>query len=310
MNGTSRRKLVGKRRIGLALTVLSLLLLTACSSQASNTIRIDGNTAIEHASAIVANGPHPPGSVAQMKAGLYIIEQLKKIGLKVQTQAFTASTPLGPKDMVNIWGELPGTDPSILLIASHYDSKYFEEFEFVGANDGGSSSGLLLEMARVLHEERPLDFTIWFVFFDGEESFRTWTETDSLYGSRELAAMLVQRDMVRQVRAMVLLDLVGGQDLRLVRDVVSTPWLTELIWQKAAEMGYDNIFRRAGSQAAQDDHLPFLDLGIPAVDIIDLQYRHWHTPEDTIDKLSAENLEIVGEVVLRSLVEIQERLKK
>jgi Zn-dependent M28 family amino/carboxypeptidase len=169
---------------------------------------------------------------------------------------------------------------------------------------------MILELARILSADNPLDYTLWFVFFDGEESFGEWTDADSLYGSRDFVRMLRQQDQLKDVSAMILLDLVGGRDLEIRKDVLSTDWLNSLIWKQAERMGHDDIFLPRGTTAAQDDHIPFKEAGIPVVDLIDLRYKYWHTSEDTIDKLSAENMEKVGNVLLASLPKIQIRLER
>ncbi|HXK59456.1 MAG TPA: M28 family peptidase [Acidobacteriota bacterium] len=271
---------------------------------------LDRAKIMSHVQAIVAFGPHPPGSDAQKKVGDYLITQLKSYGLKVQTQEFQPLTPIGPLQMRNIWGVLPGTSGKAIILASHYDSKYFEDFRFVGANDGASSCAVVLELARVLSQDNPTNHEIWFVFFDGEESIREWTDFDSLYGSREFVKMLNSQQLLRSVGALILLDLVGEKDLMFRRDTNSTRWLVDIIWTTASRLGYGDKFPQAGTISAIDDHIPFAQQGVPVIDIIDLDYAYWHTPQDTLDKLSAENMRIVGEVVLKALPEIGRVLSK
>ena len=287
--------------------LMPLMALAVCCGQGAG---VDGLQVLRHTREIVRHGPHPPGSEAQRKVGEYIAGQLEVLGLRVDTQTFRPVTPRGRLRMTNIRGILPGPDERVLILASHYDSKFFDTFEFVGANDGGASSGLVLELARVLVRDNPTGLTLWFVFFDGEEALRTWTSADSLYGSREFVKREQDRGNLRQVGAMILLDLVGGKDLRIFRDTNSTPWLNQIIWDQASRLGHTRIFRPSGRTNAQDDHLPFLRAGIPAVDLIDLNYAHWHKPSDTLDKLSGPNLEVVGAVVLASLPEIARRVKQ
>ena len=279
-----------------------LALCFACSSGSAEVDQVGGERALRHVEEIVRHGPHPPGSDAQKKVGDYIEGVLESFDLEVRSHSFRPMTPKGPLDMRNIWGVLKGKRPNVIILASHYDSKLFEEFPFVGANDSGSSSGLLLELARVLSLNNPIDYSLWFVFFDGEEAIRRWTDDDSLYGSREFVSMLKRSGQLNTISAMILLDLVGGDDLELRRDGESTEWLTDLIWRRSAQMGHSDIFLPEGElNVPGDDHIPFIQAGVPAVDVIDLTYQHWHKPEDTLDKLSARNLEIVGRVVLASL---------
>ena len=272
-----------------------------------------GGRALRHVEEIVRHGPHPPGSDAQKKVGSYIEGVLDSFDLEVRSHAFRPVTPKGRLEMRNIWAVLPGTRANVILLASHYDSKLYEKVRFVGANDGGSSSGLLLELARVLALRNPTDYSIWFAFFDGEEAIDHWTPVDSLYGSREFVKLLKRSGQLKTISAMILLDMVGGSDLVLRRESNSTSWLKDLIWNRAAEMGHEDVFQRAGRFEVKDDHMPFLQEGIPAVDLIDMNYMNygpWHSPEDTLDKLSARNLQIVGGVVLSSLPEIARSLSR
>lgn len=262
---------------------------------------VDGSNVMRHVEKIVSYGPHPPGSEAQAQVRAYIVDGLESYGLEVHTQSFHPVTPLGRREMANIWGIVKGKMESVIILASHYDSKYFESFPFVGANDSGSSTALVLELARVVATDNPTDHTLWFVFFDGEEAFFDWTSADSLYGSQEFVKTLKNSDSLDRIAALILLDMVGEKDLVLRKDINSTAWLNTIIWEKAAEMGYADIFRRQGNTAAQDDHIPFAKEGVPVVDIIDLDYAYWHRREDTTDKLSVDNLKVVGNVVLGSL---------
>ncbi len=271
--------------------------------------RIDPAAITRHAATIVGFGPHPPGSDAQRKVGDYLIAQLRSYRLEVQSQEFQALTPMGTLTMRNIWGVLPGKSGKTIILASHYDSKYFKDFQFVGANDGGSSSAVLLELARVVGHGNPTEHNIWFVFFDGEEAIHEWSDLDSLYGSRELVKMLNAQQKLSSIGAFILLDLVGEKDLSFRRDSNSTPWLVDIIWTAAARLGQTDKFRAAVITAI-DDHIPFAQQGVPVVDIIDLDYAYWHTPEDTLDKLSAENMRWVADVVLNALPDVGARLNR
>ncbi|MEE8349876.1 MAG: M28 family peptidase [Acidobacteriota bacterium] len=294
--------------VKLVLFLGSLILVSSCTNTAAQIDRVDGGNVMRHVEQILNFGPHPSGSEAQEKVGTYLVESLDSYGLEVKTQQFRPVTPLGRREMKNIWAVSQGTTDSVIILASHYDSKYFEEFSFVGANDGGSSTALLLELARLLAVDNPTEHTLWFVFFDGEEAFLDWTNADSLYGSREFVKMLKARSWLHRIDALILLDMVGEKDLALRKDVNSTPWLNTLIWDTASQLGHENIFQMRGSTGAQDDHIPFAQEGISVVDIIDLDYLHWHRQGDTLDKLSGANLEIVGNVVLSSLPAISQYL--
>ena len=300
---------MGFRPVFALLVVLVTQMLSSCSGTFAGGQSIDGEAALEHVRQLVSWGPHPPGSEAQRKVGDYLVATLRGFDLQTHEHRFDALTPIGRIEMRNIWAEVKGATDSVIVLASHYDSKYFEEIEFVGANDGGSSTGVLLELARELSENNPTPFTLWFVFFDGEEAFRTWTSRDSLYGSREFVSWLRSQGELNRISAFILLDLIGSKNLALRKDQNSTQWLNELIWRKAGEMGHFDVFAPTGWTAAVDDHTPFAEQGIPVVDLIDLRYPHWHTSGDTLDKLSSRNMEIVANVVLASLPEIASELQ-
>ena len=274
-----------------------------------------GKRAFEHVRHLVEIGPHPAGSKAIEKARLYILEHLAG---KTSQDEWTADTPAGKVRMVNIEAELKGESDDTIIIASHYDTKPFKDFNFVGANDGGSSTGALLEIANVLSSSRERRrFTYRFVFFDGEEAFcREWDECgkpdapDNTYGSRRYVGQLRARDRLKNVRALILLDMIGYEKLELGRDDMSTPWLVDIIWKTAREIGYAKQFVERAEGVGGDDHAPFLQAGVPSADIIQLNsYPHWHTPEDTLDKISPLSLKAVGDAVIASLPRIEMRLK-
>lgn len=282
----------------------------------------DGNRALEHVRRQVEFGPRPAGSAELEKARGYIVDQLKSYGLNVTADEFHPTTPQGPKKMVNVTAELAGESTDVIIISSHYDAKYFEDFKFVGANDPGSSIGGVLEIARVL-AARPTKpkFTYWFVFFDGEEAFcEDWSDCknpnpadpdkklpDNTYGSRHYVAQLIAKNELKRVRAMILLDLVGYKDLKLGRPQFSSRWMVDLIWQTAKESGYQKQFTDGYEGVDDDDHAPFMRAGVDAIDIIQLgTYPYWHTRDDTVDKISAKSLKAVGDSVIISLPKIEE----
>lgn len=260
----------------------------------------DGQAAFSDVERLVGFGPRPAGSEALAKARGYIVKELKKTGARIREQPFAAQTPDGPIRMVNVIAELPGRRPEAILVGGHYDTKFFPSFTFVGANDGGSSSGLLLELARSL-ARRPREFTYWIVFFDGEEARREWSPTDGIYGSRHLAGSLQREGRTAQLRAVVVVDMIGDRRLDIRREAASTPWLTDLLWGSARRLGYRAHFLEE-TLAVEDDHAPFLRAGIPSALLIDFNYEpYWHTPEDTLDKLSPRSLQVVGDVLLDAL---------
>jgi hypothetical protein len=268
----------------------------------------DSTKAWEHVRQQVAIGPRPSGSSANAKTRQYIAAELGKLGIKAVEQPFEGATPLGAVKMVNIIGTIPGKSADRIILASHFDTKLFRDVRFVGASDGASSTGALLELARVLKARKDLPFTIELLFFDGEEAVVEWSATDSTYGSRHYVDAARKSGTLKSIRALVLLDMIGDRDLTIRRDPNSTPWLTDIIWAAARKLGHHQFMDE--EMAIEDDHLPFLRAGVPAVDVIDLDYAAWHTPQDTIDAISARSLQIVGDVVLAALPEIERRLLK
>jgi glutaminyl-peptide cyclotransferase len=255
---------------------------------------------------IVAFGPRPPGSDALAECRHWMVRQLLQDGCKVQQDPFTASTPGGNIKMTNIIAKIPGARPDVIMIAGHYDTKLFKDFRFVGANDGGSSAALLLELARTLGRTTP-KYTYWLVFFDGEEAIREeMSPADGTYGSRHLEQKLAANGELSRVQAMILVDMVGDKDLDIRRDDNSTGWLNNLLFKTADKLGYSRYFQKNQTWGGVgDDHIPFVQAGVSAVDIIDFDYGpnggYWHTAQDTIDKCSPQSLQIVGRVVTAML---------
>jgi Zn-dependent M28 family amino/carboxypeptidase len=271
-----------------------------------------GRRAYEHVKKLVEFGPRPSGSKELERARRYILEQTGGA-----LEEWVAETPAGKVKMANVVVELKGETDETIVISGHYDTKRYKEFAFVGANDGGSSAGALIELVSAFRaQRRPSRFTYRFVFFDGEEAVcREWDECskpgrpDNTYGSRYEVGRLKARDRLKKVRALILLDMVGYDKLELGRDDMSTPWLVDLLWQTARELGYSKQFVERVEGVGGDDHEPFLRAGVPSVDLIQLSnYPHWHTPEDTLDKISPHSLKAVGDVVLASLPRLEEKL--
>jgi glutaminyl-peptide cyclotransferase len=257
---------------------------------------------------LVAIGPRPAGSAAIEQSRKYMRDQLAAAGVSVSDQAWDDETPLGKVRMVNLVATIPGARKERLIIAGHYDTKLFREFRFVGASDGGSSAAFLIELARVLKSRRnPL--TIELLFLDGEEAVIEWKGTDHTYGSRHYVEAGKKDGSLASVKAMILVDMIGDRDLQIRRDSNSTAWLTNTIWEAARRQQLESTFI-AETTAIEDDHLPFLQAGVPAVDIIDLEYEPWHTAKDTLDAVSARSLQMVGDVVLGALPHIEARLTK
>lgn len=281
-----------------------VLVAVAAVAGAADTPRVDGAAAFRHLERLVAIGPRVAGTPGAERARAYITGELKKLGVKTEVRAFEADTPHGRLSLANVVAIVPGRRPDVILLGGHYDTKHFAEFRFVGANDGGSSAALLLELTRRL-AAAPRDYTYWVVWFDGEEARVSWTAADSLYGSRRLAAELARAG--RLPRAMILVDMIGDRDLGILRDTYSTPWLTDLIWATAARLGHGRHFLST-AMGVEDDHAPFLRAGVPAALLIDFDYPPWHTADDTLDKVSAQSLAVVGDVVLAALPALERQL--
>jgi Zn-dependent M28 family amino/carboxypeptidase len=267
----------------------------------------DSKRAWAHLQKQVSFGPRPSGTPAIAETRRYIVEQLKAAGIESREQTFIGMTPLGEVSMANVIATIPGKRRERIAIASHFDTKLYREFRFVGANDGASSTAALLELGRVL-KPRANEYTIELLFLDGEEArLPEWRGNDNTYGSRHYVQAAQKDGSLATLKALVLLDMIGDRDLQIRRDANSTPWLVESIWAAAARIGHGSTFV-SELTTVEDDHVPFLRAGIPAVDIIDLDNPTWHTPQDTLEFVSARSLQIVGDVVLAALPDIERRL--
>jgi glutaminyl-peptide cyclotransferase len=287
--------------------LLRLALVVALALQAPPA-GFDSSRAWEHLRQLVGFGPRPAGSAAIEQARGYIKKQLEAAGVQVVEQAWEDKTPVGPIKMVNLMATIPGASKNRLIIGGHFDTKRFREFRFVGANDGGSSAAFLIELARVL-KMRKNALTIELLFLDGEEAVVDWTGTDNTYGSRHYVDSAKRDGSLATLKALVLIDMIGDRDLRIRRDTNSTPWLTDVIWDAARRLKLDTYFVSSTTEV-EDDHLPFIKAGVPAVDIIDLEYPQWHTAQDTLDAVSARSLQVVGDVVVAALPQLEAQLMK
>ena len=270
-------------------------------------VKFDSSRAYEHLRRQVGFGPRPAGSAALTECRQYILSQLKAAGIEAREDAFDAQTPLGRLRMVNVVATIPGRRTDRIAIATHYDTKLFREFRFVGASDAASSTAAVLEIARVLKARRN-DFTIELLFFDGEEATVDWyRNNDNTYGSRRYVEAAQKAGTLAGLKALVLLDMIGDRNLTIRRDSNSTRWLTDTVWASAARLGHQATFL-SDETTIDDDHMPFVRAGIPSVDIIDLYYPAWHTAQDDLEHVSARSLQVVGDVVLAAWPEIENRL--
>ena len=274
-------------------------------ARAADQKSFSGADAFAFARQAVALGPRPDGSPAIAKLRSTIKQQLALRGCEIISDHFTAQTPDGPVPMENIIAKFAAKSGRAIAISGHYDTKRMSNF--VGANDGGSSTGVLLELAAAL-QGRPRVDDVYIIFFDGEEAIHEWTDKDSLYGSRHLAEKWTADGTIRTLKALINVDMTGDKNLRLIWDTNSAASVRKLVWDVADSLGYSAAFPRQGS-AIDDDHMPFINAGVRAVDLIDFdsQNTFWHTPQDTLDKLDPHSFEVIGAVVMKSIVELEQQ---
>ncbi len=290
------------------------LALPSCGLAAPSASPFDGDRAYRLLEEIVAIGPRVAGTKEAEQTRAIIRRELEAAGVAVEEHSFQVATPLGVRDMVNVVGVVAGTQPGVIILGNHYDTKYFADFEFVGANDGGSTTAWMIEMAHTLGPTRE-GHTVWLCWFDGEEAFVQWTKEDSLYGSRAMVKRLRQEGRLADVRAMINVDMIGDCQLTISKDRDAPEWMTNLVWRTARELGYRNEFEPL-LYGIEDDHYPFRRAGVPAMDLIDFRYgggrasheMNWHTPRDTVDRVCASSLKIVGDVVYTVLERLDDAL--
>ncbi len=271
--------------------------------------QVDAKRAFEYTREVTAFGPRYMGSENHKKLERYIVDHLK--GDQVEDDAFTADTVEGKFPVRNIIAKFPGRKDGIIVIMGHYDTNYpLRNTGYVGANDGGSSTAILLEFANELRGKTRDGYSVWLVWTDGEEAVKSWSDTDSLYGTRHLAEKWEKDGTLKKIKALMVLDMIGDADLDIQRDLNSTPWLLDLIYAAAQREGYQSHFY-AFQGPMEDDHLPFVKRGVPSADVIDLDYGYnnvfHHTPQDTMDKLSPRSLEITGNTILETVRMLDQR---
>ena len=274
-------------------------------------LHIDPARTWQYVKDIVAIGPRWDGSKGQQRVGEYIHAKLKAD--QVEEDTFTADTPAGKIAMRNIVAKFPGTQDGIIVLGSHIDTNYpLRNTTFVGANDGASTTGLLLGIADQLRGKKLEGYSIWLAFLDGEESIPSntpgdlrWVSNQALYGSRHLAAKWQQDGTAKKIRAFILADMIGDKDLDIQRDSGSAAWLEDLVLQAALKLGYQSYFFAQTLNGLEDDHVPFARAGIPVADVIDINYgynnSYHHTTEDTLDKISPKSVQIAGDVILETI---------
>lgn len=273
----------------------------------------DGAAAYQLTHRAVSFGERPSGSDSIKRLRDWILSELKPTGAQVSLDSFNGETPIGPVPMVNIIVKFPGGSGKAVAVTGHYDTKRIPLVHFVGANDAGSSTGFLIEFARAVSALKHPD-DIYVVFFDGEEAVASWTATDSVYGSRHLAAKWAADGTLPRLKALINVDMIGDKDLDLSDDDASSQSLREMAWSIADKLGDAKYFRHDPG-AIEDDHRPFVDAGVNAIDVIDLDYgprtedapvgSWWHTAQDTMDKLSVHSFQVVGDVVLELVKQLE-----
>jgi len=278
---------------------------------ADRTGGFDGQRAYELVAKQVSYGPRPAGSPALAQLQSYLETELKSYGCTVDTDSFVAhGTPAGDLPMKNIVAKIPGEKPGIILLGTHYDTKRLDNF--VGADDAGSSTAVMLEIARNLcARKQPEKYAVWIAFFDGEEAVNfNWEDPDNRYGSRQMAAQMAASGDLKKVRVFILADIVGGKNLHLPREGNSNKSYAAQIWKVGQGLGYGDVFVTREVGPMSDDHLSFIARGVPTVDLIDLDLTdvpYWHTAQDTLDKISPKSLAIVGHTLLASVDELQKK---
>ena len=285
----------------LRLPALLAVLLAATAAAAD----FSGDAALEFTRRAVGFGPRPSGSDPNLQLQAYILDQLKQCKCQVTEDSFRGSTPRGQISMKNIIAKFPGkpraagSPVNAIVVTGHFDTKYFPGRKFVGASDGGSSTGLLLELAKVFTGEARTD-DVYLVFFDGEEAVGEWSDTDKLYGSRHLAERWRADGTLARIKGLINVDMIGDRNLNIRQELNSNAKLRQLVWRTAADLGYQAFFVQA-TITIDDDHMPFIEQGTPSLDLIDFDYPPWHEDTDTMDKISAQSLQIVGRVVAESV---------
>ena len=279
------------------------LALLAASLAAPAQQHFNGAKALEYARQFVAIGPRWPTSQGHDKAEQFLRSQFQHD--QVEEDTFTADTPIGPVAMRNFIVRFPGKKNGVIVLGTHYETNYpLKNINFVGANDGGSTTGLLLAIADQLRGKTLDGYSVWLVFFDGEEAIQSWSQSDSTYGSRHLAVKWAKDGTLGRIKAFMLADMIGDKDLDIQRESQSTDWLVALVKQAAHKFGYDRYFFQT-DEPVEDDHLPFVERGVPSIDVIDLDYgpnnSYHHTAQDTMDKISARSLTIDGDVFLETI---------
>ena len=291
------------RNFILILAFSGLFLLSACGSREIRVPDFDEQNAMRLLIKLVAFGPRSSGTDANLRQAEFIAATARDYGAVTTRLKFKHVTVEGLLQFVNIEAVIPGRRKDFIIIGSHFDSKKLPAgIKFEGANDGASSTAVLLEMIRTIRKSgvRP-EYTLKFVFFDGEECFSSYGANDGLFGSKNYALRLKTQNLVSQCRAAIILDMVGDKDLKITLPSDSDKRLSEMLFKAAAKTGKVKHFGYLPVPLL-DDHVPFKEMNIPVIDIIDFEFgpgnSFWHTSEDNTENVSAKSLKIVGQTTL------------
>src|ERR1700761_1800546 len=308
-----------RRHRSLELAVLLALLTTFVHAQKTTTTQFSGQAAYTLTKQLLDVAPKRfNGSSGHAKAEEFLKQHFAPEAAKGNFVAdtFTATTPAGLQTMTNYIVKYPGKKDGIIVLVSHYETNYpLRDINFYGANDGAATSALLIEIGTILRAHPPEGYSIWLVFDDGEEAVKAWSNSDSLYGTRHIAAKWSQDGTLTKIKALLVADMIADKDLNIDYVENSTPWLLDLLKVAAKNTGHSAyIFKYR--EAEEDDHLPFAARGVPVLDLIDAHYGpttdampdgYHHTDKDTLDKISAHSLQISGDIFLEMIRLINQR---
>jgi glutaminyl-peptide cyclotransferase len=296
-----------KAPLCLAYVTLLLILCTPKSARSVTGPTFNGSAAYQFTEKATGFGERPSGSDAIVKLRSWILSDVKPLGGQIESDTFSGHTPAGALPMENIILKFPGTSGKVVVIAGHYDTKRIPLVHFIGANDAGSSTGFLIEFARAAARMHHPD-DIYIVFFDGEEAVGEWTDTNSRYGSRHLVEKWSADGTLSRIKALINVDMIGDKELDVLNDQNSSQSLRDMVFKVAAKLGDAKYFHKEPN-GIDDDHMPFVNAGVNAIDLIDFSYgpnnSYWHTDKDTMDKLSPHSLQVVGDVVLGVVSELE-----
>jgi Zn-dependent M28 family amino/carboxypeptidase len=293
--------------------LLSFVAILALQANAQKAVHVSGQAIYELTQQYVNAAPHRyVGSADHAKAEAFLKAQFAPEAAKgnFETDSFAPSTPIGMVAMRNYIVRYPGKKDGVIVLATHYETNYpLKDINFIGANDGACTTALLIEIGHYLRAHPPEGFSVWLVFDDGEEAIKEWSDSDSLYGTRHLAAKWSKDGTLPKIKAFLLADMIGDKDLNIDRDSNSTPWLLAMLATAAKNTGHGSyVFRN--ETTVNDDHLPFKQRGVPVLDLIDIDYGphnsqtpdgYHHTAQDTMDKISAKSLQVSADIFLEMI---------